>query len=284
MDPASTAVESTSTVLRLEGADALALIDRISTRSLADLAPGQARWAPFCDFRGRLLHRALVAVTSDRAVWLLRDDAPGLPLAAAVNAHVFREDVRIGVGDTRWSARLANLDPPTRIEEREGAPVAVPAGEGLVMVLDAPGSVATDPARERARIEAGRPRHGHEIAEAFTPFEVNLAHEVHLSKGCYTGQEALQRLITYDSVRRRLVRVWGTGAAPATPSDIVAANGTVGVLTSSAATTRGWIGLAVLKLDAAAGTTSLRIDGGPAIEIVDPVELTRPEGREGAAR
>src|SRR5689334_24827944 len=48
------------------------------------------------------------------------------------------------------------------------------------------------------RIRAARPRHGHEVTSSFTPFEVGLAHEVHLDKGCFTGQEALMRLITYQ--------------------------------------------------------------------------------------
>jgi folate-binding protein YgfZ len=149
------------------------------------------------------------------------------------------------------------------------------------MVLEPANAPPPDAGAERARIAAGRPRHGHEIAEAFTPFEVNLAHEVHLSKGCYTGQEALQRLITYDSVRRRLVRVDGTGDAPDVPREIT---GPAGVLTSAIAVEHGWIGLAVLKHDALAPGTTLRVDGGPAIDRVEPFDLTRPEGREGAAR
>src|SRR5689334_8069451 len=172
----ATSADSGSTVLRLEGADALPLLDRISTRLLIDLEPGQARWAPFCDFRGRLMHRALVAVTADRAVWLLRDDAPGLGLAAALNAHVFREDIRIGLGDERWSARLV-LASATGAEviERDGTPVAVRAGDDRIMELVAPrAAAAPDPGLERVRVRAGRPRHGHEIAQEFTPFEVNL--------------------------------------------------------------------------------------------------------------
>jgi len=114
---------------------------------------------------------------------------------------------------------------------------------------------------------------------------VNLAHEVHLAKGCYTGQEALQRLVTYDSVRRRLVRVAGSGAAPVVPRAIAGPDGAAGVLTSATAAEPGtWIGLAVVKHEAATGSVSLRIDGGPTIERVEPFELTRPEGREGAAR
>src|SRR2546425_10845370 len=84
-----------SSVLRLEGRDALDLLHRISARFLSDLAPGQCRAAPFCDFRGRLLHRGFVGATRDGALWLLRDDAPGEELAAFVERHVFREEVRI---------------------------------------------------------------------------------------------------------------------------------------------------------------------------------------------
>ncbi len=113
---------------------------------------------------------------------------------------------------------------------------------------------------------------------------MNLAHEVHLAKGCYTGQEALQRLITYDSVRRRLARVEGAGVVPAVPGAIAGPDGPAGVLTSTSASEPGsWIGLAVLKHEALASGASLRVEGGPAIERIEPFELTRPEGREGAA-
>ena len=82
--------QATGTLLRLEGKDSLALLHRISTQSLLELAPGQACATLFCDYRGRLLHRAWVAVTSDHVVWLVRDDAPTLPLADFVERFIFR--------------------------------------------------------------------------------------------------------------------------------------------------------------------------------------------------
>src|SRR5256885_9600045 len=84
-----------STALRLEGRDALPLLHRISTQALLDLRPGHARSTLFCDFRGRLLHRAVVAVTSDGAVWLLRPDAAGAELAAFIDRHLFRDEIAI---------------------------------------------------------------------------------------------------------------------------------------------------------------------------------------------
>src|SRR5712692_4942056 len=93
--PTATGREPGSSALRLAGRDVLALLHRISTNALLDLAQGEARATLFCDFRGRLLHRAVVYLDRDGAGWLLRDDAPGAPLGAFVDRHVFREDVRI---------------------------------------------------------------------------------------------------------------------------------------------------------------------------------------------
>src|SRR5258708_6194201 len=75
--------------------DVRAVLHRIGSNVLAGLPPGRARGTLFCDFRGRLLHRAVVAALADGAVWLLRDDAPAEPLATFVERHVFREDVSI---------------------------------------------------------------------------------------------------------------------------------------------------------------------------------------------
>src|SRR5205809_6240655 len=100
-----------STVLRLEGRDALPLLHRISTQALLDLRPGSARATLFCDFRGRLLHRAVVAVTSDGAVWLLRPDAHGAELAAVVERMVFRDDVVLEDRSGEFAVALAIADP-----------------------------------------------------------------------------------------------------------------------------------------------------------------------------
>jgi len=52
-------------------------------------------------------------------------------------------------------------------------------------------AVPTAVLTEAARIRLGWPRHGHEIRDEFNAFEIGLARDVHLDKGCFTGQEAL---------------------------------------------------------------------------------------------
>ncbi len=281
MSDASPLPSTSGSLLRLSGADALALLHRISTAHLAGLAPGEARATLFCDFRGRLLHRAVVAVTSDRAVWLLRDDAPGDALVALVERSVFREDVRIadaGAGRAvRARAEPTGLAPGT-LREAEGVPRQVQVDpRSALEVVDGP-PPAPGAARERDRIAAARPRAGHEIAGEFTPFEIGLAHEVHLSKGCYTGQEALMRLVTYGAVRRRLAVVSGDGAPPPVPCDLASAGVRCGRLTSASADDRGWTGLAVVAIEAAAAGRALVAEGGAEVRVGRVVPETRPLG------
>jgi folate-binding protein YgfZ len=266
-----------STLLRLAGRDALPLLHRIGTQAIQDLAPGRARATLFCDFRGRLLHRALVGVAADGAVWVLRDDAPGAALAAFLDRHVFRDDVRIEDRSAdravRWVPGDDRLAPDT-FAERDGAPLALRIGGETVETGDPAG-----PPDPRARIRAGRPAHGHEIAEAFTPYEVGLAHEVHLDKGCYTGQEALMRLLTYASVRRRLARISGPGDAPHVPVDLVADGQPAGVLTSAAPDGTRWLGLAVVRHEVCDPPRALTTADGGVTDVIEPLPATRPLGR-----
>ena len=133
---------------------------------------------------------------------------------------MFREDVRV----EDLSARLSVATewpgaPPAagRVDEERGRParIEIPGGPTL-RIGDAAGAAGPDAnAWNTERIERGWAAHGHEVSEAFTPFDVNLGAGVHLDKGCFTGQETLMRLVTYGNLRRRLVRMRGAGVPPA---------------------------------------------------------------------
>jgi folate-binding protein YgfZ len=276
------------TVIRVTGRDALGVLQRISSQQLETLAAGDARTTLFLDFRGRLLHRALVARTSDGAVWLLRDDAPAAGLIAHVDRHVFREELRMEDHSAAWrvDAEWSANDRP--LAEADGLPVAAPEGQGFHLVLRPSGGA--DPAGplagERERILRGRPRHGHEIHEDFNPYEIGCGDEVHLSKGCYTGQEALQRLITYASVRRRPALVRGAGTPPDAPCDVPGSDGTSGRLTSVTASEERdtWIGIAILKktalASADASAAAVRAASAIGIHTIEPFPERHPLGRD----
>lgn len=262
------------TALRFEGRDVLGMLHRISTAGLEDLEPGEARATLFCDFRGRLLHRAAVAHARDGGIWLIRADAPAPELLAHVERHVFREDVRVTESAPGpISVRYETLLTRGALEEIEGRPLRVRLVSGETFEWSG-GEPALD---NRARIRAGLPRHGFEIQVAFHPFEVGLAAEVHLSKGCYTGQEVLQRLMTYDRVRRRLVRASGDGPPPAPGALLWVAREPAGMITSAAPDGRGYVALAVMKREANADR-AVAVDGIEAPARVDPFPEVRPQG------
>lgn len=265
---------STSTALRLTGRDVLPLLHRTTSNALADLRPGEARATLFCDFRGRLQHRAVVAVSLDGAVWLLRADAPGETLAAAVDRMVFRDEVTIE--DRSASTAVTLVADPARTSgvtgDTAGIPARVATGDGTALVL---GDTAIAPLDEPARIALLHPRHGHEIAESWNPFEVGLGHEVHLAKGCFTGQEALQRLITYSSVRRRPAHVRLEHPPTGLPAALMAEGEPAGSLTSIAGRDAFAL-LAIAPFDAHRAFTT---EDGGAVALVCAPEPARPLGR-----
>ncbi len=270
-------------MVRLEGRDVLALLHRISTQFLSDLEPGQARMTLFCDFRGRLLHRVAVACVGHGVVWLLRDDTPAAEVAALVGRHVFREEVRDAGSGDRWTVRAVFRDlglPPGTVRGRHRVPEAVQIAPDFGYLISSGPPPPLDPEDERRRIEAGRPRHRHEISEEFNPFEVGLAHEVHLGKGCYTGQEALARMVTYGGVRRALARLEGPGPVPSTPCALRAGGEDVGRLTSAIPDAGGWIGLAVIRQEAMDASVTLTLEGAGPVGRPHPFPPTRPLGIE----
>ena len=273
-----------ATLIRLEGRDALDLLHRISTQHLVDLEAGASRTTLFCDFRGRVQHRVAIARTADGGVWIVRADAPATELLASIDRQIFRDEVRIedrSAGTEVVLAASAVGAPPGTFDEREGRPQVLHLEGGVDLVV-APES-ETPALDEVARIRLGAPRHAHEIRDDFNPFEIGLARDVHLDKGCFTGQEALLRMMTYGGVRRRLALLEGGGAPPARGDAVHATAGDVGIVTSAAREGPGWVALAVLKRDAVASGAILSAGSAVAIAHVTPFADARPLGLPDAA-
>lgn len=103
--------------------------------------------------------------------------------------------------------------------ERLAAAGAVPAGWDVLNVL---------------RIEAGLPWYGRELDEQALPPETGQgARGISYTKGCYLGQEILERMRSRGVLSRRLVRLrMSAGAAVVLPAELVCAGRQVGRLTS----------------------------------------------------
>jgi folate-binding protein YgfZ len=64
------------------------------------------------------------------------------------------------------------------------------------------------------RIAAGQPWVDSEITENSNPLEIGLHHAVAGNKGCYPGQEVIEKIISLGAPARRLVKLSGEGSKP----------------------------------------------------------------------
>lgn len=124
---------------------------------------------------------------------------------------------------------LANEEPPAdgppdedAVENAAGGPAAE-SGGALTAVAEHD-ALAGAMAWEALRIEAGRPRRAREVDERAIPHELDwLRTAVHLTKGCYPGQETVARTLNLGRPPRRLTLLQLDGLAgglPA-PGDVV---------------------------------------------------------------
>jgi tRNA-modifying protein YgfZ len=104
------------------------------------------------------------------------------------------------------------------------------------------------------RLENGIPRYGEDITERYLPEETQAMHAVHFNKGCYLGQEIVERVRSRAQIHRLLtpVRIQNS-SVPAAGTKLSAEGKDVGEITS-AAYSPGLgevVGLAYLRTDGA---------------------------------
>ena len=179
-------------------------------------------------------------------------------------------------------------------ENAAGGPAAE-SGGALTAVAEHD-ALAGAMAWEALRIEAGRPRRAREVDERAIPHELDwLRTAVHLTKGCYPGQETVARTLNLGRPPRRLTLLQLDGLAgglPA-PGDVVRlGERAVGAVTSAARHHElGPIALALLRrgvpAEAALSVEVSEAASGPgetgAVSGADGVSGTGPVSGAGAA-
>lgn len=118
---------------------------------------------------------------------------------------------------------------------------------------------------ELERIRHARPKVDAEITAELNPLELGLKHSIADNKGCYPGQEVIEKIIALGSPAKRLARIDGQGARPAPGSRILnladpAAE--VGTITSVRPTEGGFLALGVLRKVHAKEGLAVRFENG----------------------
>jgi tRNA-modifying protein YgfZ len=223
--------------IRVSGEDRARLLHAMTTNRVQGLDPGQGCYLFFLSAQGRILADANLFCFNDH---LLLDLEP--ETRAKVHAHLDRyiiaDDVTIE-DQTESRATVAVEGPESaRILSGIGAPlpeeayawlawgsrvvarvestgaggyfIFLPAAEkeALLAEVASAGAVPASPEEARVvRIEHGRPRYGEEITERYLVQETGQMHAVNFSKGCYLGQEIVERVRSRAQIHRVLMRV-----------------------------------------------------------------------------
>jgi folate-binding protein YgfZ len=132
-------------------------------------------------------------------------------------------------------------------------------------------------ALEMFRISQGIPAYGQDIWERYLPQETNQAHALHFVKGCYVGQEIVERIRARANVHRGLVGFVVDGHLPAVGSKVQLNGKDVGEVTSSVSvpTQAGSanIALGYLRHEAGGPGTEVQIEKVRARVAALPFEL-----------
>ena len=284
-------------VVKVTGPDRLTWLHSLTSQQLERLAPGSTQQALILSPQGHLEHH-LTLTDDGTATWIHVEPHTAKALVDYLNSMRFMLRVEVedrsgalvvltlagplpAEGGVISRTDAADLVPATLLDS--GAVAAVmqsPFGIDLIVAPGAAGKLAeTFPvaglwAFEAARIAARVPRPGLDTDHKTLPHEIGLIESaVHLSKGCYRGQETVARIHNLGHPPRRLVFLHLDGSVdrlPAHGSPLTLADGTtVGFVGSSARHFElGPIGLGLVKRSVGADAALLADGVAAAQEVV----------------
>ena len=134
-------------------------------------------------------------------------------------------------------------------------------------------------ALERFRILIGAPKYGSDIRERDLPQETEQKHALNFTKGCYIGQEIVERIRSRGNVHRSFTGFIFSGQIPSPGTKLQAEGKEVGEITSIALVPplNGGpdraVGLGYLRKDALERGTKLEYSGGEAQPAKIPFSL-----------
>jgi aminomethyltransferase len=169
--------------------------------------------------------------------------------------------------------------------------------ELLSRALLSAGAVMCDPqSHEWLRLLEGTPRYGTDIRDRELPQETDQTRALHFSKGCYLGQEIVERIRSRGNVHRVFTAFRLEGAIPAPGALLEADDKQVGELTSVAAIPLPagkvqldlQLGLGYVRREALERNLPLQYPGGTALPVTRPfntVEASKsPSASESSER
>jgi folate-binding protein YgfZ len=226
---------STRGKIRATGEDRARLLHAMTTQQVEQMKPGEGAYAFFLNAQGRILGDVNLFCFEEH---FLLDTEPETrqKLFEHLDRYIIADDVTledltgematIAVEGPQAASVLEKLDAPipeapyqTRAwGDRIIARVSSTGSEGFFVFLPASGKrelagelagvpeASADETR-LVRIEHGHPRYGEEITDRYLVQETAQAHAVNFTKGCYLGQEIVERVRSRAQIHRVLRRL-----------------------------------------------------------------------------
>ena len=287
--------------IRVTGEDRARLLHALTTNHVQQLKPGEGLYAFFLNAQGRILADVYVLCFEDH---FLLDTEPAVRTALYqhLDHYIIADDVTLedvteqtfclGVEGPKATdvAQAAALPAPNHQYGNAlwgelcsaaisftGAPAARIYGprahrEETIRKLEAAGAIAAAPEdAEPIRLQHFKPRYGTDITESSLPQETQQMHALHFQKGCYLGQEIVERIRSRGHVNKQLMGFHLEGhEVPAPDTKLFTGGKEAGEVTSAALSPEGKVfGLAYVRVPANKPGTVVGIDGRPA-ELVAP--------------
>ena len=249
------------------GEDRVRWLNGMVTNNIRDLAVGHGVYCFLLDPQGHILGDMYV-FNLGNSLEIETDASQGEALVETFNKYIIMDDVNLGAPEPRSALGIAGPKAEevlksagfpagglTPLEVRGVSatgcdailirlPYPVPAFEVLFPPSDAArvwdrlvGAGATPvgfEALELWRVSQGVPRYGQDIRPRDLPQETEQQHALHFTKGCYVGQEIVERIRSRGQVHRKLAGFVIEGPAPLPGTKISAGGKDVGEITSVA--------------------------------------------------
>jgi aminomethyltransferase len=252
-------------LIEATGEDRARLLHAMTTNHVEQMRPGDLCYAFFLNAQGRILADAhlfcqessfLIDTEPDRRQFLLQhldrfiiaddvtlgDITDTRAVLAVEGAKADEVAIRMGIGTPpgpgKWISSRNWMLAAVTVTGSPGFRIYAPS-EDRQAVREALESAGVEEAEAQAveavRIGNGQPRYGDDIDDAHIPQETRLLKAVHFSKGCYLGQEIVERVRSRGHVNRVLAQMLiDTDQPPAKGEKVIAAGVEIGEITSAA--------------------------------------------------
>jgi tRNA-modifying protein YgfZ len=223
--------------IRASGEDRARLLHAMTTNQVQTLQPGEGCYAFFLNAQGRILADVNLLCFEDH---FLLDTEPQTrtKVYEHLDRYIIADDVTledetdrvatIAIEGPKAGAAMAKLGAPQPVAPCSSAPwsygtvarldttgqggffLMIPLDEKqavLSQLVEAGIAAATAEDARIVRIESGRPRYGEEITERYLVQETDQLQAVNFGKGCYLGQEIVERVRSRAQIHRVLRRL-----------------------------------------------------------------------------